>query len=77
MATPVPDYKFTETRGATAIYPWDQWLDGQSWRLVRKVDFFITLSSMKNYIYIMARKRGLKAKIAVEGDVIYMKATPR
>lgn len=77
MATPVPDYKFTETRGATAIYPWDQWLDGQSWRLVRKVDFFVTLPSMKNHIYATARRCGLSAKIAVEGDVIYMKATPR
>lgn len=47
---------------ASARYPWDQWLDGSPWELVRGEDFHSKLSTLRANAQVQARKRGGHAR---------------
>lgn len=41
-----------------ARYPWDEWLDGSVWELVRGDDFSSRTSTLRANAQIQAKKRG-------------------
>lgn len=41
----------------SARYPWDEWLDGSAWELVRGDDFQSKLSTLRANAQVQARKR--------------------
>jgi hypothetical protein len=66
-------------RGRPAIYPWEEWLDGSSWRITRGADFDISPVSMAAIIRQRAERAGLTATCRREGDdaiVFKASATP-
>jgi hypothetical protein len=43
---------------ATSRYPWDEWLDGSPWELVRGDDFTSRSTTLRANAQIQAKKRG-------------------
>lgn len=55
----------------TGTYPWNKWLDGDTWRIFHGQDYTCSNLSMDRAIRSAARKRGMRATIQrnVEGQV--------
>jgi hypothetical protein len=53
-----------------ARYPWDKWLDGSVWELVRGDDFQSKLSTLRANAQSQAKKRGgrSRSKVVTTGD---------
>jgi hypothetical protein len=70
MATRLDTYDFdapsSMTRGAKATYPWDEWLDGDIWRLVQGEDFQPHPLMMERIIRTRATGRGVQVEIRHE-----------
>lgn len=56
-------------------YPWDQILDGQTWRLDAGEDFACKPESFRGAVYLAAKARGVKARCKVEERAVYVEAT--
>jgi hypothetical protein len=41
-----------------ARYPWDEWLDGSVWELVRGDDFHAKMTTFRSNAQIQAKRRG-------------------
>lgn len=59
-------------------YPWEQWLDGQVWKLTPQVDFNVKAVSMRNLAHMNARRRGqcVRTRIGLDG-LLYIQAIKR
>lgn len=59
-------------------YPWDEWLDGDVWRLTAGEDFGALPYAFRVNAYAVARKRGLKVSVQLEDEdgkqYVYMQA---
>lgn len=55
-------------------YPFDEWFDGDVWKLMMYEDFFVHPTSMRSALYNAARKRGLKVRVHIPTteDSIYV-----
>jgi hypothetical protein len=73
MATIVDEIPPAE-RGA-AKYPWDEWLNGQNWKLVRGIDFQVPTATFRSGAASIGRRRGLAVKTRVIGNDVYVCAT--
>lgn len=51
------------TRGRLPKYPWDTWLDGNTWAITRGEDFDLKEESLRAAVSAAARTRGLKARV--------------
>jgi len=58
-------------------YPFDDWFDGDVWRLKQFEDYFVASDSMRSALYTAARRRKLKVKthVPVIGDCVYVQVT--
>lgn len=54
--------------GRPRKYPWDQWLDGSYWEIVRGEDFVCQLDSMTAAIHSAAKQRGLSVTTNTNPD---------
>lgn len=45
-----------------SIYPWDKWLDGQTWEITQGEDFDCLTKSMRIRILNTANKRNLRVR---------------
>jgi hypothetical protein len=54
------------TRTEKATYPWDEWLDGRTWRLTQGEDFFPHPLMMERIIRTRATGRGAKVRLRHE-----------
>lgn len=61
MATKLDTFPITPRRTQRS-YPWDDWTDGGTWRLVRGEDFDQEVEAFRNKLYTQATKRGLKVR---------------
>jgi len=52
-------------RGAYSRYPWEQWLDGNIWKLTKDEDFFAEIRSMRIMVYKQARDRNARCNTTV------------
>ena len=55
-------------------YPWDEWLNGKVWTLVRDLDFTVEVTAMRAYAYRAARSRGIKVKTVRTPGKLHIKA---
>ena len=71
MAEILESYDFKRV-GGRPRHPYDQWFDGQIWKLQHMVDFDCEVVSIRQSLYAAARRRGIKVKVAVlvNGDVV-------
>lgn len=55
-------------------YPFDEWFDGDVWRLKQFEDYFVSSDSMRSALYMAARRRKLKVKthVPIVGDCVYV-----
>jgi hypothetical protein len=76
MATKLATYDFSKPSNLTTTerrtYPWDEWLDGNIWRLEYKDDFTAHPLMMERIIRTRATAKGAKVQLrheAQNGDV--------
>lgn len=79
MAEILPIYDWTHasahiTNARSKAYPWDEWLDGQIRKLSRGEDFDGPAMSVERVIRTSANRRGIRVRIRVEGESIYLQA---
>jgi len=79
MATILPQYDWTSasahiTNARSRAYPWEEWLDGQIRKLDKGEDFDGPAMSVERVIRTSANRRGIRVRIRVEGDSIYLQA---
>lgn len=80
MAIVVDDSQLTEKRksGIEAKYPWNEWLDGRTWRATRGVDFDVSLDAFRSVLYGKAsRTSRWKIRSEIDGDSVVFRASPR
>lgn len=73
MANKLKSYKPTTRSGPPQIYKWDQWLDGQWWRLKAGKDFNCSVDSMADMFRRNARKLGWIVEVHKEEDAIVVR----
>lgn len=69
MATKIEDFKPKSKTGPKQKYPWEIWLNGETWRLVRGEDIKAgSLKIMDRFIRRTASKRNIKVSVYTEPD---------
>ena len=57
------------------LYPWNEWLDGSPWELVKGKDFHCSLSGFMASAYHAAQRRGMYVKTRTnKTDVVCIQA---
>lgn len=77
MAEVVPDdgARFYEIESLWTAYPWDDWLNGQTWLLSKATDFpLFSVVKFRNKCKYVARSRQLAIRTKIEGDGLYIQA---
>ena len=60
-------------RGPKWQYPWDEWLNGQTWRLVKGTDFPTTdAANFATYASRVISRRKLALKVSRDGPVVFI-----
>lgn len=67
-------FEFRKTRG---IYAWEQWLDGQAWKLTRGEDFKVEPTTFRLSVYQAAKRYGVKVHTSVQGKDLVVQAIRR
>jgi hypothetical protein len=49
------------------VYPWEEWADGSAWEIRQGVDFDSPLDSMRNVLYMRARRTGTNITVSRSG----------
>lgn len=69
--------EFSNKVGRPPKYPWDEWMDGSTWRITRGADFDVKVLSIRSGVHRCARQRGLRSEARIEGDSLIFRATPK
>ena len=71
MAEVLEDYDFPRA-GRQPNYPYDQWFNGQIWKLQYMIDFECQANSLRQCFYGAAKRRGIRVKVSVmiNNDVV-------
>lgn len=71
MAEILNDYNFKDV-GRGSRYPYDEWFDGQIWKLTHLVDFDCQPASLRQAFYSAAKRKGMKIKVSLlsNNDVV-------
>ena len=77
MAEKLENYEFGGVAGPRPKYPWEQWLDGETWRVTRDADFDCKVASMRKAVFLAAQRRGLKVQTQIEGDSLVFRTIPK
>ena len=67
----LPKYKV----GPEAKYPWEQWFDGQVWKLTKGADFLTNPESFRRTAGMAAARMHVHAETRVVGDVLFLQAS--
>ena len=76
MAERLEHYEFRGL-GRRPTYPWDEWLDGSTWRITRGADFDSQARAMVKLVHHAARRRGQLVATQIEGDSVIFRAKAR
>ena len=71
MAEILDDHEFGKV-GRNDAYPYDEWFDGQVWKLYQGVDFDCTVISMRVNLYNAAKRRGIKIRTSMRVDAVIL-----
>ena len=68
MANKIAEFTF---RGpGSKCHPWDEWLDGNIWKVTQGIDFPGQPRYFRNSIHTQAKNRGLKVHTNIDGQSI-------
>ena len=69
MAEILDDYDFSDHPGMRGKYPYEEWFDGQVWKLIPGEDFNVSTESLRVCIYTAAKRRDLRVRTTISaGD---------
>jgi len=69
--------QFPDLIGRGRSYPWDEWLDGDVWKLTQGEDFTASMSNFRGLVYMKAQDRQLQVRTRVVDGAFYLQAEPR
>lgn len=61
-------------KGRITRYPWDQWLDGQTWELTPGEDFGTSVATFRRVLHSAATARGRKYITRLNDGKLYIQA---
>jgi hypothetical protein len=73
MAKKLKDYTPVKKPGPEPLYPWDEWFDGNFWRLIQGEDFDCSIRSMEHQLRKKAVSKGLKVSVNQEDDGVVVR----
>lgn len=73
MARRLDDYEFAPGQGRSQ-YPWQDWLDGNVWELVRGEDFHVAPSSFRGAAQSAAARKNQRIHSRIQGDRVIIQA---
>lgn len=77
MAEQLDSFLFTGVSNKSRRYNWDNWLNGNPWRLKKGIDFFVGVPSFRSVAAQAANKRNRRLQTKVESDdTIVIQALP-
>jgi hypothetical protein len=65
VAEILDEFDFTKRgtgRGRPEKYPWDNWTNGEIWKIVAGTDFSCKAENIQGALFNAARKRGMRVK---------------
>lgn len=68
MAEVIETFDWNKARTSRSRYDWDQWFDGQVWRLTKDEDFTAEVASFRSSASTAAKKRNKTVRTALEDD---------
>ncbi|MHB8742553.1 MAG: hypothetical protein ACYC9L_05445 [Sulfuricaulis sp.] len=68
MARKTSTYEFKRAKGR---YPWDEWLDGNIWELLKGEDF-TSIESFRSSAQTQAKKMGGRVRTETDGDKLHL-----
>tara|TARA_B100000953_G_C17930994_1_gene393878 strand:- start:288 stop:521 length:234 start_codon:yes stop_codon:yes gene_type:complete len=71
MAEILEDYEFRKA-GRRDSYPYEEWFDGQVWKLYQGVDFDCSVISMRVNLYNAAKRKGIKIRTSMRVDAVIL-----
>ena len=74
MASKLKQFTFRGRGRQASRHPWDEWLNGDIWKLVKGTDFSCRVESFRSMAYAAAHYRGLKFQSQIDGDTIVIRA---
>jgi len=69
--------KFTRGAVKKGKYPWDQWMNGQIWRLTQGVDFHCGPEAFRTNAYQRAARSQTVCRASVVGNTVEVQFTPK
>lgn len=73
MAEQIESYDWKSRRARKRLYPWDEWLNGQTWR-ISKDDIRVAFTSFRSMAYSAAHIRGLRVRTVMDESSIVIQA---
>jgi len=70
MAEIIKEHEWHNGRGALTKYPWDEWVDGQIYHLVKDIDYTCTNLSMQTNLRDKARKLDMRVRTEISTEPI-------
>lgn len=52
-------------------YPWEDWTNGQVWKILRGEDFNSTMDAMTHTLYRAAKRTGLRVRVHMDRQLEY------
>lgn len=75
MAEVIEEFDWNKARTTRSRYDWDQWFDGQVWRLKKDEDFTAEVASFRSSASTAAKKRDKTVRTAlVDEDTVILQA---
>ena len=68
MATQLKKFDWSKIGTGGSKYPWDQWLNGKPWKLMRGKDFDRAADSLRASVSAAAKRRGMTCRMTKPDD---------
>jgi hypothetical protein len=75
MAEQVKDFDWLDhPQGRKNKYPWNEWFNGETWKLERGVDFKVDPKSFRDQAHGRGYYKRHKVRCSIDGDTVYLQA---
>ena len=72
----ITDKQEVEFRIKIGTYPWERWLNGDTWALTPGEDFTCTVPAFRAHAYATARAYGIRIHTRIRDGLFYLQANP-
>ena len=74
MGEQVTDFDWSTAKGRKSRYPWDQWFNGETWKLVQGEDFKVDCKSFRDQAYGRSYYKRHKVRVSIDEPYVYLQA---